>query len=67
MTLLQYATGIALDEQASPVGEMRGRLTAKQALELHIPHIDAARWPPTADAFQRVFTGTMRDREAVFR
>ena len=67
MTLLRYATGIALDEQASPVGEMPGRLSAKQVLELHAPHVDAARWPRTADAFQRAFTGTLRDREAVFR
>lgn len=67
MTLLRYATGIALDEQASPVGEMPARLSAKQALELHAPHIDAARWPRTADAFQQAFTGTIRDREAVFR
>jgi TetR/AcrR family tetracycline transcriptional repressor len=67
MTLLRYATGIALDEQASPVGEMPARLSAKQALELHTPHIDAARWPRTADAFQRAFTGKIRDRETVFR
>ena len=67
MTLLRYATGIALDEQASPVGEMPARLSAKQALELHTPHIDATRWPRTADAFRQAFTGTIRDREAIFR
>lgn len=67
MTMLRYATGIALDEQASPIGEMPGRLSAKQAMELHAPHIDATRWPRTADAFQQAFTGTIRDREAIFR
>jgi TetR/AcrR family tetracycline transcriptional repressor len=67
MTLLRYATGIALDEQASPVGELPTRMSAKQALELHAPYIDATRWPRTADAFQRAFTGTIRDRETIFR
>jgi TetR/AcrR family tetracycline transcriptional repressor len=67
MTLLRYATGMALDEQASPIGELPARMSPKQALELHAPHIDATRWPRTADAFRQAFSGTIRDRESVFR
>jgi TetR/AcrR family tetracycline transcriptional repressor len=67
MTLLRYATGIALDEQASPWADTHGRVGAKQLLELPVPQVDASRWPRTADAFQRAFAGRVRDPEAVFR
>jgi TetR/AcrR family tetracycline transcriptional repressor len=67
MTLLRYATGIALDEQASPLGEHPTRAGGKRLHELPVPQVDATRWPRTADAFQRAFTGTIRDREAIFR
>lgn len=67
MTLLRYATGIALDEQASPWGEVPGRAGAKRLLELPVPQVDAERWPRTADAFQRAFTGKVRDPELIFR
>ena len=67
MTLLRYATGIALDEQASPFGQASAPRGGKSLAELPVPKIDAAQWPRTADAFERAFTGTIRDREAVFR
>jgi TetR/AcrR family tetracycline transcriptional repressor len=67
MTLLRYATGIALDEQASPFGQMPAPGGGKQLLEFTVPQIDATQWPRTADAFRRAFTGTIRDREAIFR
>jgi TetR/AcrR family tetracycline transcriptional repressor len=67
MTLLRYATGIALDEQASPWAETPARVRAKQLYELPVPQVDATQWPRTADAFQRAFTGKIRDPEMIFR
>jgi len=67
MTLLRYATGIALDEQASPLRNSPTARAAQQLAALPPPPIDAARWPRTADAVQQVFARNLRDREQLFR
>jgi TetR/AcrR family tetracycline transcriptional repressor len=67
MTLLRYATGIALDEQASPLRDLPTATAAQKLAALPPPPIDAARWPRTADAVQQVFARNLRDREQLFR
>jgi TetR/AcrR family tetracycline transcriptional repressor len=67
MTVLRYATGIALDEQASPMGGPSDLTAVERFARLPVPEIDASRFPRAADAFQRVFDGKLRDRDAVFR
>lgn len=61
-TVMRYATGIALDEQASP-----WHASGASRAPLGPPPIDAARWPRTADAMNHVFDGKPRDRERLFR
>jgi AcrR family transcriptional regulator len=67
MTLLRYATGIALDEQASPVPAMPDTRRREQLASLPPPGIDARRWPRTADAMRTVFERKLRDPERMFR
>ena len=67
MTLLRYATGIALDEQASPLRDLPAATAAQQLAALPPPPIDANRWPRTADAVRQVFARNLRDREQLFR
>ena len=67
MTLIRYATGIALDEQASPWRATPKASVAEQLAALPLPNIDPVRWPRTADAMRRVTDGKLRDRERLFR
>jgi TetR/AcrR family tetracycline transcriptional repressor len=67
MTLVRYATGIALDEQLSPLGTPRDAETMRNMADLVLPSIDADRWPRTADAYQKVFRGRQLDRDVMFR
>jgi TetR/AcrR family tetracycline transcriptional repressor len=67
MTLLRYATGIALDEQASPLRDLPAATAAQHLAALPPPPIDANRWPRTADAVRQVFARNLRDREQLFR
>ncbi len=64
--LIRYATGSALDEQASPIREHSGSPEDTHP-PLGPPPIDAERWPRTARALARVFDGKPRDRERLFR
>jgi AcrR family transcriptional regulator len=65
MTLLRYATGIALDEQASPVGTAGAPIDARLAA-MPPPKVDARRWPRTADAMRTVFERNLRDPDRMF-
>jgi len=65
MTILRYATGIALDEQASPTGP--APVVGEHLANLPIPEIDSHRWPRTADAMRRVFERHLRDPDKMFR
>ena len=67
MTLLRYATGIALDEQASPVAATPGTSMKERLASLPAPEIDARRWPRTADAMRRVLERNLRDPDLMFR
>jgi AcrR family transcriptional regulator len=67
MTLLRYATGIALDEQASPVAATPGTSMKERLATLPPPEIDARRWPRTADALRRVVERNLRDPDRMFR
>jgi TetR/AcrR family tetracycline transcriptional repressor len=67
MTLIRYATGIALDEQASPLRDSPSATVAQQLAEFPRPEIDADRWPRTADAVHQLFDRKIRDRELMFR
>jgi hypothetical protein len=67
MTLLRYATGIALDEQASPVPMMPGKSLRERLASLPPPGIDARRWPRTADAMRTVFERNLRDPDRMFK
>jgi AcrR family transcriptional regulator len=67
MTVLRYATGIALDEQASPLRDSPAMSAAQKLAALPPPPIDADRWPRTADALRQVITRNLRDREQLFR
>jgi AcrR family transcriptional regulator len=67
MTLLRYATGMALDEQASPVAATPGISMKERLASLPPPAIDAHRWPRTADAMRRVLERKLRDSDLMFR
>jgi TetR/AcrR family transcriptional regulator, tetracycline repressor protein len=67
MTLLRYATGIALDEQASPIHTAPGMSMQERLATLPPPEIDARRWPRTADALRTVFDRNLRDPDRMFR
>jgi AcrR family transcriptional regulator len=67
MTLLRYATGIALDEQASPVAATPGMSMKERLATLPSPEIDARRWPRMADAMRRVLERNLRDPDLMFR
>lgn len=77
MTLLRYAIGIALDEQASPVRGISREGKQAIAVAVHvrngrtdqmpIPQIDPTRWPRTADALQQVVERNLRDPGRMFR
>jgi len=74
MTVLRYTTGIALDEQASPVQEMSGASIAEHLAKFPPPEIDAGQWPRTADALRSAFEKKLGDfpgmeeaREQLFR
>lgn len=67
MTVLRYATGIALDEQASPLGAPPDVAAVERRITLPVPAIDAARYPRAADAYRQVFEGKFRDRDVIFR
>ncbi|HEY4129747.1 MAG TPA: TetR/AcrR family transcriptional regulator C-terminal domain-containing protein [Gemmatimonadaceae bacterium] len=67
LTVLRYATGIALDEQASPLQPLPTATVDEQLVTTPLPPIDAAQFPRMADAMRRVFEGKLRNRERVFR
>jgi len=66
LTLLRYATGIALDEQASPLQPRASSVDEQLAATPALP-IDPAQFPRMADAMRRVHEGKLRNRERVFR
>ncbi|MGH7619726.1 MAG: TetR/AcrR family transcriptional regulator C-terminal domain-containing protein [Gemmatimonadaceae bacterium] len=55
MTVFRYATGIALDEQASPLQSSPNESMAERFAKLPRPEIDVSRFPRTADALTRAF------------
>lgn len=63
MTLIRFAIGSALDEQASP---FHGS-AEKEKRRAVLPAIDAERWPRTADGIRQVFDGRVRGRDEMFR
>lgn len=67
MTLMRFATGVALDEQASPIPPRDDPAMARFLAERKQLLIDAARYPRTADALSNVFAGKFHDRDAIFR
>jgi TetR/AcrR family tetracycline transcriptional repressor len=67
LTLLRFATGIALDEQASPLQPSPTATVDEQLAAAPPPAIDPAQFPRMADAMLRVFEGKLRNRERVFR
>ncbi len=67
LTLLRYATGIALDEQASPLQPSATATVDEQLVAAPPPPIDSTQFPRMADAMYRVFEGKLRNRERVFR
>jgi TetR/AcrR family tetracycline transcriptional repressor len=67
MTLIRYATGSALDEQASPFRDMTTETMEEQLRAVPLPEIDGQQWPRAADAVRRVFSGKLRGREQMFR
>jgi TetR/AcrR family tetracycline transcriptional repressor len=66
ITLMRYATGIALDEQLSPLKPAADDF-AVRAKVMASTLIDPERWPRVADAYRQVFNGEPRDREKMFR
>lgn len=66
MTVLRYATGIALDEQASPVATLPGDSLKERLASTPMPGVDARRWPRTADAMRTVVERNMRDPDRMF-
>jgi TetR/AcrR family tetracycline transcriptional repressor len=67
MTLMRYATGVALDEQASPIKDSDDPAIQHMVEEKRRDLIDPTRWPRTADALTRVFNEKFRDRDVIFR
>lgn len=67
MTLLRYATGIALTEQLSPFGGPPNAEQTERIAKMNPPLIDPVRFPRTADAYAQVFAGQHRDSERMFR
>jgi TetR/AcrR family tetracycline transcriptional repressor len=67
MTLLRYATGMALDEQASPFRDLPYATAKERIAAISPPQIDATKWPRTADAVLQVFERNLRDRDRMFR
>ncbi|MEP6619399.1 MAG: TetR/AcrR family transcriptional regulator C-terminal domain-containing protein [bacterium] len=63
MTLIRYAIGSVLDEQASP---LQGPDAKERLHALPLPDIDVERWPRAADAMRQVFEGKLRDRDRMF-
>jgi TetR/AcrR family tetracycline transcriptional repressor len=55
MTVFRYATGIALDEQASPLQPSPNESMAERIAKLPKPEIDASRFPRTAEALTTAF------------
>jgi AcrR family transcriptional regulator len=56
MTVFRYATGIALDEQASPLKPAANESMSERIAKLPKPEIDASRFPRTAEALTTAFT-----------
>jgi len=56
MTVFRYATGIALDEQASPLKSAPGESMAERIAKLPKTEIDESRFPRTAEALNVAFT-----------
>src|SRR5262249_33693160 len=65
MTLLRYAMGMALDEQASPVPFPNDAASVQQLVNIALPLIDAERFPRTADAYRSAITSKGRNRETM--
>ena len=67
MTLIRFATGSVLDEQASPFRGSGTQTMEERLRELPPPPIDASRWPRAADAMRQAFEIRLQGRERIFR
>ena len=65
MTLIRYAIGAALGEQASPIASIADKAEFTRKAKMVLASVDAVQWPRTADAYRILFESDARERPGI--